>query len=569
MYRDKTPLLFLLAATLFFTVFFSAFASEPVPPDTLQRGIPAATAQLPALVCAGGGYDCHFSSPVLYDLTGNGRPEIIVATNNGVLLAFRYDGSLLHRLWQIDLAAATGLPMGSQEIRSSPAVGDLNGDGEPEIVVALGKMPLIGRCAHAAVLVVDRFGQWPQWQMRLPHDGCEAGFFSTPALGDLTGDGKLEIVIGGLDKRLYAWRQDGSLLPGFPIDSWLAGRFPTWLDLRGKLAAPVWSSPALVDLTGDGYLDIVIGADEGNFDSFSGGNSGGWYCPYALPSDWYQGYCGGALYAVNRFGSVLSGFPRYTHETFQSSPAIMDSNGDGIPDIFIGTGSFYHLNSPDAPTNGFRLYGRDRIGRSLPGWTHAPLSPGDLPDGLVTGGSMPASPALGDITGDGRTNVIVPGMDGRLYAWHPDGTPVAGFPMTPLTQTGTATPQNVGKSVVLADYTGDGRMEIFLTQSWSVTIVNGNGVQLTASSHPSHQPLYLTGGSLLNNPAIGDLDGDGRLELVVFNSTLYVWELPESAGTEAAWPVFRQNPARTGSLFRGSPPPVQQDARLWLPIIRR
>jgi hypothetical protein len=160
-----------------------------------------------------------------------------------------------------------------------------------------------------------------------------------------------------------------------------------------------------------------------------------------------------------------------------------------------------------------------------------------------------ASPALGDITGDGKINIVVPDIDGRLYAWHSDGRTVAGFPMTPLTQTGVSTSQNVGKGVILADYTGDGKMEIFLTQSWSVSVVDGRGVQLSATSFPTAKPLYLTDGSLLNNPAIGDLDGDGRLELVAFNSKLYVWKFPADSGTEAQWPFFKQNAARNSSLY--------------------
>ena len=42
----------------------------------------------------------------------------------------------------------------------------------------------------------------------------DPGFIATPALGDLDRDGKLEIVIGSMDRHLYVWREDGTPQPG-------------------------------------------------------------------------------------------------------------------------------------------------------------------------------------------------------------------------------------------------------------------------------------------------------------------------------------------------------------------
>jgi hypothetical protein len=497
---------------------------------------PRFVVDLPSKSCPDGSVNCHVSSPVLADLTNDGRLEIIAATNNGHVVAINQNGAVL---WSRDIAPYFGMAAGTQEIFSSPAVGDIDQDGHLDIVIGAGTTyPNV--CTQGGVIALDRHGNVKPGWPRLSFDnvapiGCTEAVYGTPALGDLTGDGYLEIVVGGFDKRIYAWRHDGTLLPGFPIDSFHRTRFPTWTDLAGTLADTIWSSPTLADLTGDGYPEIIIGTDEGNFDDRWAGDSGGWSCPYALPPGWAPGYCGGSLYVINRFGEILPGFPKYILETIQSTPVVTDANGDGWPEIFVGTGAYYFNNSPDRPTYGFRLHGWDRHGNDLPGWA----------GGKSVAGPVTASPSVGDITGNGENEIVVASRDGTLYAWQYNGQLVPGFPMTPRDRFGNTFPY--GQTFILADYTGDGRMEIIFNQASMVTIVNGQGQQLTQSAaHPS-LPVYRTWGANRNSPAVGDIDDNGRLDLVAHNSKLYVWELSQSSDT-ADWPMFKRNALRSGAI---------------------
>jgi hypothetical protein len=489
---------------------------------------------IPSRDC-GGHNNCHASSAVVADLTGNGRLEIIVASNNGYVLAYTHNNNGLQLLWQRDLAPHFGMPAGKQRIHSSPAVADLNGDGSLEIVIGAGSTVGSDR-TRGGIIVLNADGSvranWPQIAAdEISPQGYPDAIYATPALGDLTGDGQLEIVATGFDKRIYAWRHDGTLLPGFPIDSYHLQRFPTWTDLVGKLADTIWSSPALADLTGDGYLEIVVGTDEGNYDNSWGGNGSGWTCPYATPPGWPPGYCGGAIYAIDRFGNILPGFPLYKLQIIQSTPLLYDATQNGRPEIFVGTGTFYDTNA------GHRFYALDADGNDLPGWA----------GGKPVGGNVPGSPAIGDITGDGQLEIVVAAMDKKLYAWRLDGSTVPGFPMIPRDQTGNSYTYNVGSTPILADYTGNGKMEIFLTTAWSITIINGQGQQLTTTSNPPNAPFYYAEGTLQNTPVVADLDGNGRLELITFNSHLYVWDL-DVAGAQADWPMFKGNPERNGHL---------------------
>jgi hypothetical protein len=229
---------------------------------------------------------------------------------------------------------------------------------------------------------------------------------------------------------------------------------------------------------------------------------------------------------------MVSGFPRYFLEIIQSTPAVADVNDDGEPEIFVGTGSFYRLFSPDHPTAGFRVFGLDRFGKDLPGWE------GGQPVGNIPSGS----PAIGNIAGDSEPEIVMAVKDQMLYAWHVNGQPVSGFPMKPVDRFGNGFPY--ASSLVLADYDGDQMMEIIVNQATTIAVVDGDGEQLTRSPSNPSLPDYRTYGANRNTPAVADLDGNGTLELIAHNSTLYAWELTESS-TAADWPMFKRNAPRT------------------------
>ncbi|MEM3512382.1 MAG: FG-GAP-like repeat-containing protein, partial [Candidatus Jordarchaeales archaeon] len=138
--------------------------------------------------------------------------------------------------WHHDGSLVNGWPKQTgYYVVSSPALGDLDGDGDIEVVVGSGDGKVYA-WHHDGSLV----NGWPK------KTGNSVD--SSPALGDLDGDGDLEVVVGSNDRNVYAWHHDGSLVNGWPKQT-------------GDI---VWSSPALGDIDGDGNIEVVVGSDDFN-----------------------------------------------------------------------------------------------------------------------------------------------------------------------------------------------------------------------------------------------------------------------------------------------------------------
>ena len=452
-----------------------------------------------------GGAGVTYSSPTLADLTGNGKLDIIVGGRDGMVYAVDANGVLL---WQFNAAAAINavVPFPSTTgIESAPAVGDLDGDGWPEVVISATGDP---STKNGGVLALERTGElmpgWPQVNVDVYRDGFVDGFYSSPALGDLDGDGDLEIVAGSWGMHIYAWHHDGTLVAGWP-----------------KFAGDtIWSSPALADLDQDGQLEVIIGSD-GHFDGLCTG--------------------GGCLNVFRGDGSMVPGFPKPIDQTIYSSPAIADLNGDGWLDIVVGTGNFYG-------GKGYAIYAWDRFGNLLPGWP------------VPTGGYVMSAPSVGDIDGDGQPEVVVGCNDGKAYAVNGNGTYVPGWPVTVYDNWALTNPLYYA-SPVLANFDGDAQPEVHINLLCDTVVLDGNGQHLTHSEafgNTGKPTMYVSNGVCeCNTPAVADIDLDGKLEVVRAAGTyldggravIYVWE-SGAAPTDSPWPMFRADPMHDATYPR-------------------
>ncbi|MCD6484362.1 MAG: PQQ-binding-like beta-propeller repeat protein, partial [Candidatus Odinarchaeota archaeon] len=179
---------------------------------------------------------------------------------------------------------------------SSPALGDVDRDGKLEVIVSSYDHKVYALNGEDGSLL---------WSYST---GSDVG--SSPALGDVDGDGKLEVIVGSDDNKVYALNgEDGSLL---------------WSYSTGYY---VWSSPALGDIDGDGKFEVIVGSDDNK------------------------------VYALNgEDGSLLWSYS--TGSDVGSSPALGDVDGDGKLEVIVGSddNKVYALDFSQQHNSGFRIY---------------------------------------------------------------------------------------------------------------------------------------------------------------------------------------------------------------------
>jgi outer membrane protein assembly factor BamB len=347
-------------------------------------------------------------------------------------------------------------------------------------------------------------------------DGFADGVVGSPAIGDINGDGQNEVVFGSFDHYIYALRSDASYAPGWPQFAYDS----------------VWSSPALADLTGDGQNEVIIGIDAHE---------------HAEPG--YTSQDGGELQVFSGNGARL--WRSAQDEVLISSPAVADLDGDGRFEIAAGSGNFYCCFD-GTPSN---------EGKYFTVWNHdgSILWRANLPTQVV------GSPAIGDLNGDGKLEVVVGAMDGKVYAFDGATGQIRWSTQVRDMFNNQFIPKPVVYSPMLADYTGNGHDDVFIALGWDIIVVRGSdGVQLTATSNlDPNKPSYYTNYTIDGAPAIGDLDGNGKLDLVAasannsgnnsnpplqpINAQIHVWELPNSSG-KASWPQFSRTADNRGLL---------------------
>jgi hypothetical protein len=443
----------------------------------------------------------NYSAPTLADLDADGDADMFSGELAGGFRYFQNTGSSSSPAF-VERTSFPANPLGgsgSGGNRSTPALVDLDGDNDRDFVTGTSQGTL-GYWQNTGTAANPIFVFRPPGVS--PVGAIDIGTYSSPAFGDVDGDGDPDLLIGSSGTTLRYYENTGSA--GSP-------QFIQRFDhpFTGVPVGFPFLQPAFVDLERDGDLDVFVGNQTGDF--FFLQNTGTPTSPAYVNRD------------------RLTNHPLALADPGDfSRPAFVDLNADGLPDAVAGsvngTFAFYESFVRQSP---FPLV-------LNPGPSH-PLNGQDV-------GAL-AAPALADLDRDGDDDMIV-GEDGGTFRYFEN----TGDALSPrfLARTGAANPLN-GRDVgdeakpALADLDGDGDFDLLAGNLFGQFnyFRNTGNAKTPAFAAPLFNALGLS--SVADNaaPAFGDVDRDGDLDLTVgvYYQTL-IWFENTFAKTEPAF-VFR------------------------------
>ena len=536
-----------------------SFARQIAPFDVREDGADAPLAY-PFL----GGFD--EPKPQWVDLDGDGDDDLVVLDLGRELLFYESLGGPETLVPRPGALASVDVQGGWFQF------GDVDGDGDFDLLMSAG----FGQVAfwrndgtpQAAAFVLAE-------SPLLRSDGQPVGLESAnmPDLADVDGDGDLDLLGGRTDQGTIAFYRHDGVSGGVPQYTFVTNAYGDLVIFEfdpqcpGSGVAPGTPSRsgnrhgqnglAFVDLEADGDLDLFWG----DFFSYgvryfrSGGGAdltfvtedypngeddqdNGFFIPAFGDPDGdgdldllygnLRGFCGGrelqtridnTLYYENVGSRTAPAYERRTDRflrtfdlgTKTTGPAVGDFDGDGDPDVVLAVGI-----DPDLPGTALRRSALHYLRNDgTPGAPALVEVETDL-FGLDFGQGAEYAPAAGDLNGDGTPDLIVADFNGRFAVSLSPGGPA---PIQDFVRSDALLADVRQQSVprpALGDLDGDGDLDLLIGRSnGAIAFWENVGTAQAAQFERVTEDLLGADDLFGVAPALGDLDGDGDPDLVV------------------------------------------------------
>jgi hypothetical protein len=303
------------------------------------------------------GYVPHNGAPTLWDMDADGDLDLISGQSDGNLMVWTNLGNTHNPSWHFAQDYYGYFDLGYY---SMPTLGDLNGDGTLDMLISKGN-PGVHYLQNTGTLDSAAWHLVSHNYANIGQTGVEA-----PCLHDLDNDGDLDLVLGCTLGCLYYYQNTGTP----QVATWAAP-----ISNYANVNVGGWSAPTFADLDGDGDKDMLVGSEAG-----------------ILRYLRRDGPPGSPVWAD--LGNI-PGINVGSHAT----PAFADLDADGDLDLLCGNGS----------NAGNIYFYRNTGSQYLPVWTLVtPVYQNwDFGDH--------SAPVFADLNHDGRQDLIIGCASGGVY----------------------------------------------------------------------------------------------------------------------------------------------------------
>jgi outer membrane protein assembly factor BamB len=379
----------------------------------------------------------------------------------------------------------------------SPVIGDIDDDGTPEVLVPTANFAVTG-----GIYALNSDGS-----LKWKYETGDYGTYATPPLADIDKDGMLETIFPSYKGKIVAVDDDGTEI---------------WSVDKG----PGGTRSVIADMTEDAGLEVVAGAAGKTFLLTASDGIQIWEAPYQMLCDPAIADIDGddklevVFSATGKFivalnaedGSLWWTSAAMGQDAQNNLSIISDINGDGYSDVVAGSRDkkLYVFSG----LNGSLLWNYTVIVRCFSAAV-ADFNGDGFDDVVTTAGTKTTMVSYNPRVYETESYVYVLDVKNQVLLWQHD---IVGKKY-----------YTTERSPSIADVNGDGTPDVLvagLSQNlYALSGVDGSEIWTIATNDPS-----------ANIPAVGDLDGDGGMEIVV------------SAGSSVQ--VFTQEP----------PPVVEMDS---------
>ena len=505
-------------------------------------------------------------------------------TPNGVTMNYDLTVDTPENTW------ATTLDFGPIR-NASIAVFDIDNDGKDEIFVSASKaLDEEGNEIRPGGLIVLEDDGTIKWTKTFEAEegpdlitGKEynTSSVSTQAIfSDLTGDGRMEIIIGtaagitdvfptsgqpGDKGGIYALTADGEILWFHETYDVFGSHLDEPDDSPDGRSEGVYSTPRIFDIDADGQREILVTSWDQRFYILDGKtgqierefnlhdtaaatpnvadmDGDGIYelvVLSAITDNEEAGIPtqGGVVHVLTNYAQpIIEGWTdqvsikenasadhrgKFLEQGLWSSPKVTDLDGDGTPEFIHGTTNFF----------------KDERGQFLKIWN----ADGTERATLTTIGQPRAAPLLADLDGNGSLEIIAATMEGYVYGWNSNGVELFRTLVEPYVDTeihgDVDRTQPITRQPIAVDLdNADGDLEILVSIGSQTIVLDSDGTQITSTTQENSNNIYQV---YSGSPVAKDIDHDGKLDLLSGGTTeaqdqavIFRWENPFEATSD-------------------------------------